>query len=498
MFDFNPKNPETFLDSVDLIDLETLEYNSSTYIALYNYLAMKSYLSHDFRQDILLKLKTHSEESLKYYKLFMVRLVRHLLLPDDYYAMKFDDPILDSALEYYTILRDFTLKSFEQFKSNMLSLYQRTLLIEVDNSFCNLLSIRQTMYNFNVKYLDPSLPEPEKILLFPMMEHASELLENKQCNELEEFVASQPHLAPKFSPILRANFLSKNITRENAMVYFNSPILYDNYTDDNICDNVTFFKFDRRNHISQVLRQNKDPDWYSFILELSKSINVTPNMRECNKNSLYHQYYSSLRGQIYYDFCFNITLSEEHMEISKYGAALIDCIILSSNTKNYEIVLTFYNQNKEFLNYYLHKIKNKYIGTLFLNILLRSLYMCNQLNSNNNLEVLIESLKVDETPSKVAIVEYQHLEKFKTVIKNMTEHVKRNGFSIFNTADEADQVKFLTDADDQKCCVICLSSIESITTVIQCGKCKMNIGHLKCLSDTWDHARNTKCPYCRH
>jgi hypothetical protein len=70
MFEFNPENPEAFLDSVDLIDLETLEYNSSTYVALYNYLIMKNYLSHDFRQDILLKLKTRSDESLKYYKLF--------------------------------------------------------------------------------------------------------------------------------------------------------------------------------------------------------------------------------------------------------------------------------------------------------------------------------------------------------------------------------------------------------------------------------------------
>jgi hypothetical protein len=412
--------------------------------------------------------------------------------------MKFDDPIFDVMLEYYTIIRDFTLKSFDQFKSNMLSLYQRTSLIEVDNSFHNLSRFKRMIYSSNVKYLDPTLPEPEKILLFPMIEHAAKLLKNKQLNELEEFIVLQPHLASKFSSSLRVNLLSKNPTKENAMVYFNSPMKYENYTDDNIRDYIIFLKFDRRTILSQILRHDGVQDWYSFTVELSKSINVPPSMGKYNKGDLEHKYCMNMRGQEYLEFCTRIVSSEERLNVVTYASGVMDGMVTLVNTQKYEDVLILYNQNKQFISYYLRKTNDKFSMTIVAHSLLLASYFNNQLNSCNDVEVLLEDMKLDEMPSKLMTVAEQNVKKLKSLIKNIIDRVERNGFSIYNTADEADQIKFLKDVDDQKCCVICLSSIESITTVIQCGKCKMNIGHLKCLNNTWNHAKNTKCPYCRH
>jgi hypothetical protein len=490
---FDRENPEAFIELIDSINLDTLEYIPSTYLSLYNYLLMKIFLCHDFRQDILLKLKTHSEESLKYYKLFNIRTMEYFLLSDDYFEIKFDDPILDPMVEYSMLERNITLKTFNQFKDNIIALYQRLLAMEFDNPFYNLMGLKYKIYDTHIKYLDPTLPESPSILLFPVIKQISEL----PLHEIQEYIEKHPALRNKFINKLNRNLLAKNPTPENAMIYFNSPLKYDGYVDNHIQDNVIFEKITRRNFISGTLRLNKNLDWYSFTVELSKSINVPSYMREQNKADLDQLYSFNLGGEHYLDRCKHIVSSEERISIITYGRAIIDNMVLIHNLREYEAVLILYNQNKIFIDYFLKRMNKKLELITMSDVLLRSAFQCNQLNSTKDIDTILENLKIDDSSSKMLSQAEEHFKVFKAQLISLIERVKVKGFNIFNTADEADQVKFLTDVDDQKCCIICLSSLESISTIIQCGKCKMNVGHLKCLTDTWHHARNTKCPYCR-
>lgn len=254
-----------------------------------------------------------------------------------------------------------------------------------------------------------------------------------------------------------------------------------------------------------------------YIEAFKKYINDNINDEELDDdsddilNTIYHNYYSCLSTKVitpdetkrkeYEQKLLNIL--EKKFNKNKDPSTGLDYIAVLFNKREYQKIINFYNQYKDFLH---NTLKKSNLMIIFYSCIGTAFIKTNQVQTINELNELLNfnDIKniVDNKYYENEIKYYILIQKYIVILEKYRKLILNIGFNIIENYDYKQDANGLKDEDDKMICPICYDTIEQDKiTVIQCVKCNRYIGHILCLGEYINQQvikGKVKCIICRH